>query len=110
MSEIKTPKTDPLGLERLGRVIGEASGDPSGIERIAAVYQAVMSGYTALQDRYRLLKESNRLLAEEVAWLRDQCDDFAVERSELNDRLAQAGSPADDEEEAPLQRRLEDRR
>jgi hypothetical protein len=108
MSKTNTPKTDPLGLEQLGRAISEAGGDPNGVERIAAVYQAVMSSYTALQDRYRLIKESNRLLAEEVAWLRDQCDDFAVERSELSDRLAQEGLWTDGEE-APSQRRLEER-
>jgi hypothetical protein len=88
MSEDSKPTGDPLGLVKLGQVIDEAADAPDGMRRVAAVYQAVMSSYTVLQDRYRLLKESNRLLAEEVAWLRDQCDDFAEERSELNDRLA----------------------
>jgi hypothetical protein len=88
MSENSKPKEDPLGLVKLGQVIDEAADAPDGMKRVAAVYQAVMSSYTVLQDRYRLLKESNCLLAEEVAWLRDQCDDFAEERSELNDLLA----------------------
>ncbi len=96
---------DPLGLAQLGLVIEDAKTDPDGVSKIAAVYQAVMTSYTALQDRYRLMKESNRLLAEEVAWLRDQCDDFAVERGELTRRAS--GEPSEDT--AP-RRRLEDRR
>ena len=100
-----TPKRDPLGLTQLGLVIEEAKTDPDGVSKIATVYQAVMSSYTALQDRYRLLKESNRALAEEVAWLGDQCDDFAMERGELTHRLTKK-QPRD---ETP-KRRLEDRR
>ena len=105
MSDKNTPVKDPLGLEHLGRIIEMAADDPNGLARIASVYQAVMSSYTALQDRYRLLKESNRLLAEEVAWLRDQCDDFAVERSELCDGPASSERP-----KKKSGRRLEDRR
>jgi cell division protein FtsB len=71
-------KLDPIGLTALGETIAAASGD-EGIARINAMYQAVLRRYTALQDRYRLLKAANRQLAEEVAWLRDQCDDFALE-------------------------------
>ena len=69
---------DPLGLVSLGDAIATAKGEAD-LARIDEMYQKVMRRYTALQDRYRLLKASNRQLAEEVAWLRDQCDDFALE-------------------------------
>ena len=69
---------DPIGLRVLGEAIATAAGEED-IAHIDEVYQMVTRRYTALQDRYRLLKASNRQLAEEVAWLRDQCDDFALE-------------------------------
>lgn len=92
MSDNEHSPLDPLGLEALGRIIAAAKGGASGVDHIERVFQSVKSSYAALQDRYRLLKESNRLLAEEVAWLRDQCDDFAQERSELMSRLSHAHS------------------
>jgi hypothetical protein len=75
-------QSDPLGLVLLGQTIEVAPVDSPEIHRIKAAFDAVMSRYTALQDRYRLLKAANRQLAEEVAWLRDQCDDFALDIDE----------------------------
>lgn len=98
---------DPLGLASLGRTIDEATPDKLGIDRIAKSYKAVMASYEALRDRYRLLKASNRQLAEEVAWLRDQCDDFAVERGELIESLKAEMIASDS---SKPNRRLEDRR
>jgi hypothetical protein len=98
---------DMLGLEHLGRIIDEATPDRCGIERIADAYRSVMTYYAALQDRYQLLKASNKLLSEELAWLRDQCDDFAVEQTELVEKLALRSR---DTRPARPRRRLEDRR
>ena len=77
-SESNEKMSDPIGLHSLGEAIATAAGEED-LAHIDEVYQMVMRRYTALQDRYRLLKASNRQLAEEVAWLRDQCDDFALE-------------------------------
>lgn len=98
---------DSLGLEHLGHVIEEVRPDKRGLAEITDAYRAVMANYRALQDRYQLLKASNRLLAEEVAWLRDQCDDFAVERNELVEKLAKKRR---DPGSSRPKRRLEDRR
>ncbi len=83
MNTSSEKKLDPIGLQSLGEAIATAAGE-NDLARIDELYQLVMRRYTALQDRYRLLKASNRQLAEEVAWLRDQCDDFALELSAEN--------------------------
>jgi membrane-bound lytic murein transglycosylase len=79
MSNEKNAVRDPLGLETVKRLIDAALTNPKKIIEAAAALERTLSRYTAMKDRYRLLKESSRQLAEEVAWLRDQCDDFFVE-------------------------------
>lgn len=81
--EFKSNVQDPLGLNALGRLIGEAEADPAKITKVAEMFEHTRRRYTAMKDRYRLLKESSRQLAEETAWLRDQCDDFIVEQESL---------------------------
>lgn len=100
-------ETDPLGLHQLGRIIHEAKQRGEGMDRVAEAYERVLSSYRALTDRYHMMKASARQLAEEVAWLRDQHDDFAIERNELIDQLT-----ARNRDSRPPQhrRRLEDRR
>jgi hypothetical protein len=80
---------DPIGLSGLGQYIGDIRKRPwaqqpgagrNDLEVLGRVFESVNESYEALQDRYLLLKESNRQLAEEVAWLRDQCDDLSVQR------------------------------
>ena len=77
-NELNENAPDPIGLHMLGEAIATAASEDD-LAQIDEIYQMVMRRYTALRDRYRLLKASNRQLAEEVAWLRDQCDDFALE-------------------------------
>jgi hypothetical protein len=88
--------SDPLGLNRLGQVLAETIASaklslPSdwveNLSQIEQAYQGTLQAYSLLKDRYRLLKISSRQLAEELAWLRDQCDDFADERAELLDQI-----------------------
>jgi hypothetical protein len=75
----KDGQFDPLGLYRLGIALEKVVDSTPGISEVNEAYAVVIRRYTALQDRYVLLKAANRQLAEEVAWLRDQCDDFALE-------------------------------
>lgn len=83
-NESNEKAADPIGLNLLKETIAAVVGKDESAH-IDEVYQMVMRRYTALQDRYRLLKASNRQLAEEVAWLRDQCDDFTLEEGEDTD-------------------------
>lgn len=92
MSNAKNVKgADPLGLVHLGEIIEHARSrkvDPGqALEAIGSAYLVLEESYRTLRDRYILLKGSNRQLSEEVAWLRDQCDDFALERADLRRRL-----------------------
>ena len=79
--ESKQNPSDPLGLDALGRLIDAARTDPSALDLAASAFARTQERYTAMKDRYRLLKASSRQLAEEVAWLRDQCDDFLMEQA-----------------------------
>ncbi len=85
MKEGKNPVRDPLGLENLKRLIDAALSNPKSITEAALAMDDTFRRYTAMKDRYRLLKETAAQLAEEVAWLRDQCDDFIME-TELADK------------------------
>ncbi len=100
-------QADPLGLHQLGRIIREAKRSGEGADRIEEAYERVLANYCTLTDRYQLMKATARQLAEEVAWLRDQCDDFATERNELIEKLAGRNR---DSRPPRHQRRLEDRR
>ena len=96
MNDVKNDPFDPLGLLALGSALERMPADVRGISGVTDVYAMVMSRYTALQDRYRLLKAAHRQLAEEVAWLRDQCDDFALEAEDAfgHDMEGAAEAPA----------------
>jgi membrane-bound lytic murein transglycosylase len=78
-TQTKNKVRDPLGLEAVRRLIDDALTNPKKLTEAAAAMKQTFRKYTAMKDRYRLLKETSRQLAEEVAWLRDQCDDFMVE-------------------------------
>lgn len=73
-------QSDPLGLDVLEQRIEAAQKDPAAIAAVTVAFAHTQERYTAMKDRYRLLKASSRQLAEEVAWLRDQCDDFMMEQ------------------------------
>ena len=89
-----TPLGDPLGLDELSETVKrlkalrdeEGSGGRSTrwavcVDGLEKALDGVVVKYELLRDRYALLKRSNSQLADEVAWLRDQCDDiFPAER------------------------------
>jgi hypothetical protein len=102
--ERRPAEGDPLGLVALGEAIErlvrlrdeafDAAARPArwmscadGLER---AYAAVAEKYELLRDRYALLKRSNAQLADELGWLRDQCDDLASGRL---DPLAEVPAP-----------------
>ena len=103
--ETRPAEGDPLGLVALGEAIDRlarlrdealdsAAGRPArwvlcvdGLER---VYATVAEKYELLRDRYALLKRGNAQLADELSWLRDQCDDLASGRL---DPLAEVPPP-----------------
>lgn len=103
----KSNKQDPLGLLHLGQIITQLREPQSSdvlaekISLLASQYDNTLEAYSLLRDRYQLLKESNALLAEELAWLRDQCDDFAVERAELLGELGLYKKANTEEEPVP---------
>jgi len=86
---------DPMGLLALGETVSrlahlrenEASkgaGRPGrwmiDVEHLEQAFSLVAEKYELLRDRYALLKRSNAHLADELSWLRDQCDDLATGR------------------------------
>jgi len=95
---------DPLGLvalgeaiERLARLRDEALDSAARparwvlcVEGLERTYQAVAEKYELLRDRYALLKRGNAQLADELSWLRDQCDDLSSGRL---DPLAEVPPP-----------------
>ena len=80
-TELKNESFDPLGLDKLERLIDDVQKDSRRLPELAAAFQRTRERYTAMKDRYRQLKATSRQLAEEVAWLRDQCDDFLMEQA-----------------------------
>ncbi|MBW2277460.1 MAG: hypothetical protein JRF63_08210 [Deltaproteobacteria bacterium] len=50
------------------------------VEHLEQAFSLVAEKYELLRDRYALLKRSNAHLADELSWLRDQCDDLATGR------------------------------
>lgn len=103
---------DPLGLVALAEAIDrlvrlrdellDSAARPArwvlcvdGIER---AYGAVAEKYELLRDRYALLKRGNAQLADELSWLRDQCDDLASGRL---DPLAEVRPPPGTDPEEP---------
>lgn len=97
------PVGDPLGLEELSEAVKRLArlrdeegsrGRPTrwaacadGLEK---ALENVLLKYELLRDRYALLKRSNSQLADEVAWLRDQCDDV-FPRPEASEETAPTG-------------------
>jgi len=84
---------DPMGLLALGEAVsrlarlredaaGEGNGRPERwticVEQLEKTFSVVAEKYELLRDRYALLKRSNAHLADELSWLRDQCDDLAT--------------------------------
>jgi len=101
------PAGDPMGfdelrdgLSRLVRLKEEdlKSGRPSRwilcVEGLERSMENVLAKYELLRDRYALLKRSNSQLADEVAWLRDQCDDLFQEPAGAT-APREAGKPDD---------------
>jgi hypothetical protein len=97
------------GLARLVRLKEEdlKSGRPSRwilcVEGLEKSMETVLAKYELLRDRYALLKRSNSQLADEVAWLRDQCDDLFQEPAAVPAQ-PEGGKPDD-----PAARRYSDR-
>ena len=90
-------QNDPLGIKKLGALIesldkpavrGDAQALALALQGLRDGYRIVLAGYENFCDRYRLLKQSSQQLFEEVAWLRDQCDDFCVEALDTLDTAA----------------------
>jgi cell division protein FtsB len=81
-TEQRNAAFDPLGLDRLGKLIDAAQKDPRAVAELVSAFGRTKDRYTAMKDRYRQLKATSRQLAEEVAWLRDQCDDFLMEQAQ----------------------------
>jgi hypothetical protein len=86
---------DPMGLMALGEAVarlarlredsmGPGESRPTRwmicAEQLERAFAVVAEKYELLRDRYALLKRSNAHLADELSWLRDQCDDLATGR------------------------------
>ncbi len=108
-----SPMGDPMGFDELAETISrlktlrdeerKTGGRPSrwalcvdGLER---ALEMTTTKYELLRDRYALLKRSNSQLADEVQWLRDQCDDL----------YPSGGGEEEPEKVRPDTRRYEDR-
>jgi hypothetical protein len=100
--------TDPMGLvavgevvSRLARLKAEAATSRAGrpgrwalcVDQLEQAFAVLAEKYELLRDRYALLKRSNAQLAEELSWLRDQCDDLATGRPAGPPR--ETGGPGD---------------
>jgi hypothetical protein len=111
--------SDPMGLVHLGEVVSrlarlkvEVSGRGTArpgrwvpiVGQLEQSFAVVAEKYELLRDRYALLKRSNAQLAEELSWLRDQCDDLASGRPVGPPR--ETGGPGDG---AKPRRRYSDR-
>jgi hypothetical protein len=102
--ERRPPEGDPLGLvalsEALDRLVRlrdetlESAARPARwvicVDALERTFHAVAEKYELLRDRYALLKRGNSQLADELSWLRDQCDDLASGRL---DPLAEVAPP-----------------
>ena len=81
-------------IRKLGDLRNEGgNGVPSRwracIDKLEQAFEQVETKYELLCDRYTLLKENNSQLANELVWLRDQCDDLAsLASSQELDKLA----------------------
>lgn len=93
---------DPLGIKSLGRYIeglqetlesADLAAAKTLVRALDRSHDEVLSAYDQLVQRYTLLKQSNKQLFEEMLWLRDQCDDFVLEREELLERLSAGKAP-----------------
>lgn len=63
------------------------------VEQLEQTFSVVAEKYELLRDRYALLKRSNAHLADELSWLRDQCDDLAT--GEPTGPPREVGGPGD---------------
>lgn len=85
-----TPQGDPLGFDELKGAVArlvrlkaeeqKTSRWTICVEGLEKALEGATMKYELLRDRYALLKRSNSQLADEVAWLRDQCDDLFTDR------------------------------